>query len=217
MNFVEIAKKLGDKLSREVPKVWDGRESVLKMKAAGSRHWRQMEWIGFYFQFLCEKSLEGLLSMPGPKYGNSEFDGLLAIPWDFKAHASNTSSHQIIVNDWEAIETGIVEFGAVGVILAVGEVEYNDEQRTFQQWHNDLKGGKSKYERERIKRGAWSRLRKTCFTLRQISFLRLSEDTLVKCGSFQTGFRNADGSPRRSKVLIDLEQLQEQTIHFVEF
>jgi hypothetical protein len=119
----------------------------------------------------------------------------------------NTSSHQIIVNDSEATANGIKDYGAVGLILALGKVLYNDEDRTFQKWHEALKGGLSDYSLERIKRGAWSRLRKVSFDLQQISFIRITDETLVKCGSFQSDFRNADGSPRREKVLLDLEKL----------
>ena len=72
----------------------------------------------------------------------------------------------------------------MGLILAMGEATYNDEKRTFQRWHEELKGGKSKYEKERIKRGAWSRLRKVFFELKQIWFIRIIDDTLVKFGSF---------------------------------
>lgn len=216
MNSLASSKQIG-KLLRNIPKVWDGRKSVLEMRKGGSRHWRQMEWIGFYFQFLCEKHLKGAMEMPGPKYGNAEFDGFTNIPWDFKAHAINTSSHQIIVNDSEATAAAIDEYGEVGIILALGEVMYNDENRTFQKWHEILKGGKSKYVAERIKRGAWSRLRKTSFDLQQISFIKLTDRVLVECGSFQEGFRNADGTPRRSKVLIDLEKVDNALAYVANF
>lgn len=129
----------------------------------------------------------------------------------------NTSSHQIIVNDSEATANGIKDYGTVGLILAIGKVLYNDEDRTFQEWHEALKGGKSKYVMERIRRGAWSRLRKVSFDLQQISFIRITDDTLVKCGSFQEYFRNADGSPRRAKVLLDLEEIDEELEYFIEF
>lgn len=187
------------------------------MKKMGCRHWRQMEWIGFYFQFLCETHLPPLVKTPGPRYGNVVFDGFHKIPWDFKAHAINTSSHQVIVNDRVAIERGIRDYGAVGVILALGKVTYNDEKRTFQKWHSKLKGGKSEYERKRIRRGAWSRLRKVSFMTEQITFIRLTRAALKKAGSFQKGFRNADGSARRAKVLIDLEKIRPEIVHCVEF
>jgi len=176
-----------------------------------------MEWIGFYFQFLCEHLLKDIITIPGPKYGNVKFDGFNEIPWDFKAHAINTSSHQIIINDSEATASAIRDYGCVGLILAMGEVKYNDTQRTFQQWHEELKGGKSKYEIDRIKRGAWSRLRKVEFNLKQISFIKIDDVVLVKCGSFQRDFRNSNGKPRREKVLLDLEKLDEEIVYFLDF
>jgi len=214
--FLKTAKQIGKRL-KSIPKLWDGRKSILEMKKAIFPHWKQMEWSGFYFQFLCEKYLSGIMQIPGPKYGKVEFDGFKNIPWDFKAHAINTSSHQVIVNDSEATANGIKDYGAVGLILALGKVLYNDEDRTFQKWHEALKNGKSKYEIERIKRGAWSRLRKVSFDLQQISFIRITDDTLIKCGSFQRDFRNAGGQPRKEKVLLDLEKIDEELVHLIEF
>ncbi len=214
--FLKISRELSEGF-KDIPVVWDGRKAILEMKDSDYNQWKQMEWIGFYFQFLCERYLDKIMEIPGPKYGNTEFDGFKGIPWDFKSHAINTSSHQIIINDSDAIAKAIEEFGVVGVILALGEVEYNDDERTFQMWHEELKGGLSKYSEERIKRGAWSRLRKVELNLKQISFIRIDDDVLVKSGSFQTNFRNADGSPRREKVLLDLEKLDEEVVYFVDF
>lgn len=216
MDYLKTAKQIG-RILKGMPKLWDGRKSILEMKRANFPHWKQMEWMGFYFQFLCQKFLSNIINFPGPKYGKVEFDSLKDIPLDFKAHAMNTSSHQIIVNDSEATANAIKDYGSVGLILAIGEVLYNDEDRTFQKWHEELKGGKSKYEFERIKRGAWSRLRKVSFDLKQISFIKITDETLIKCGSFQEDFRNAGGQPRRSKVLLDLEKIDEELIYFIEF
>jgi len=214
--FLKLAKEISEGF-KNILLVWDGRKSILEMKESGFPHWKQMEWIGWYFQFLCERFLKDIVEIPGPKFGNVRFDGFLKIPWDFKDHAINTSSHQIIVNDSEATAIGIEKFGSVGLILAMGKVEYNDEQRTFQKWYEALKGGKSKYELERIKRGAWSRLRKTEFNLEQISFIKIDDNVLIKCGSFQRDFRNSNGRPRREKVLLDLEKLDEEIVYFLDF
>ncbi len=102
MEFLTSSKGIAKILSNKIPKKWDGRGSILEMKKSSFAHWKQMEWIGFYFQFLCQKYLSGIVKMPGPKYNNVEFDGFKNIPWDFKAHAINTSSHQVIVNDSKA-------------------------------------------------------------------------------------------------------------------
>lgn len=105
----------------------------------------------------------------------------------------------------------------MGLVLALGEVVYNDNNRSFQKWHENLKGGQSSYTRDRIQRGAWSRLRKVEIRLQQISLILLTEDTLQNCGSFQKNFRNADGSPRNSKVLLDLERLDQELVDCIEF
>lgn len=197
----------------KMPVSWDGRESIVEMKNAGYRHWKQMEWAGFYFQFLCESRFVGIMEIPGKKYGNVEFDAFNAISWDFKAHAANTTSHKVIANDTEAVLNTIEEHGSYGLVLAIGEVEYNDEKRTFKNWHDELKGGKSKYEKKRIERGAMSRRRKTEFVLSEIHFVCLDKEGLNQCsGSFQKGFRNADGTPRRSKVLVDIREIPDVSI-----
>lgn len=215
-DFLEISQCISIEF-KNIPKIWDGKKAILEMKDANFPQWKQMEWIGWYFQFLCERLLKDKVKIPGPKYGNVHFDGFKVIPWDFKAHAINTSSHHLIVNDSEAVSNAIKEFGCVGLIVALGEVEYNDSYKTFQKWHEELKGGKSDYEIERIKRGAWSRLRKVKFYLKQISFIKIDDAVLVKSGSFQRNFRNANGSLRREKVLLNLEKLDEEIIFFLEF
>jgi hypothetical protein len=207
---------ISDSLRKNIPVVWDGRTAILEMKDDG-RNWRQMEWIGFYFEYLCRRHLTGILEIPCPRVGNVSFDGFLEIPWDFKAHAINTSTHQIIVNDREAVEWAIKNHGSLGLILALGEVVYNDDKFTFKKWHDKLKGGKSDYEKKRIKRGAWSRKRKTRFDLRQITLLQIKHTTLERCGAFQRGFRNADGSKRREKVLIDLEKMKSEIVRKIDY
>lgn len=219
MTLLELRKVIAilSRALRGIRTNWNGKTAILEMKSGGSRHWKQMEWIGFYFELLCEKRLENVAIIPGPHYGRTGFDALKNIPWDFKAHATNTSAHSIIVNDSEAIRRAIRRYGHVGLILALGDVVYNDEKRSFQRWHQKIKGGKSRYEIARIKRGAWSRFRKVSFRLRQIAFIVLSPESLQKTGLFQSAFRNSNGSPRRGKVLIDLEKLKKEIIHKINF
>src|SRR3989338_5091060 len=205
-----VLTKLGKLLAR-MPTVWDGRKAILEMRDSGYPHWKQMEWIGFYFQFLCDTALPPVMKIPGPKYGRVEFDGFLEIPWDFKAHpvkkANGQDNKNVIVNDRLAIKKAIKQFGGAGLILALGDATYNDEKRSFQVWHQELKGGLSEFEKQRILRKAPSRLRKTVFRLREIKIILLDEKTVKGLGSFQEGFRNSDGSPRNAKVLLDLENI----------
>jgi len=142
------------------------------------------------------------------------------------AHEVLTKNLQAIVDDildQDGVSTIVFtsDFSKAAIVQQLGDclpgVVYNDEARTFQAWHQTLKGAKSKYMMANEKRGAWSRLRKVSFDLQQVSFIRLTDKTLVKCGSFQTDFRNSNGQPRRPKVLINLERLKEETVYFVEF
>ena len=153
-----------EKLLAQMPAVWDGRKAILEMRDSGYPHWKQMEWIGFYFQFLCDTKLPPLVKIPGPKYGKVEFDGFSEIPWDFKAHPDKNANGQdnksVIVNDRLAIAKAIKQYGGAGLILATGDAKYNDEDRSFQVWHQELKGGLSEFEKQRILRKAPSRLRK---------------------------------------------------------
>lgn len=101
-----ISAKIIDKLAEllaEMPAEWEGRQAILEMKNAGYPHWKQMEWIGFYFQFLCDTKLSSIMEIPGPKFGRVEFDGFSGIPWDFKAHPTKNAKGQegksVIIND----------------------------------------------------------------------------------------------------------------------
>ena len=188
--------------TRNIPKIWDGKKSILEMKEGGSRHWRQLEWMGFYFEFLCHRLFADILDIPGRKYGNTEFDAFSEITWDFKSHASNSTTRNVITNDKEAIRKTIDDYGYYGIILAVGEVTY-DEDGTFRRWHEVVKGGISEYTKERERRGKKPKIRKTEFVLSEIRFVCFDLEALRQCGvSFQKDFRNADGSPRREKVAI---------------
>ena len=121
---------------------WDGKKSILEMTDNNGRHWKQMEWIGWYFEYWCNRNLTGVMEMPySKKYGNVSFDGYLKIPWDFKSHAIQ-SGNKIIVNDSEATANAIADFGCVGLIIASGPVVY-DESQEFKKWHAKQKVTKS--------------------------------------------------------------------------
>lgn len=199
-------------LLQGLEKSWDAKKSIIYMKESGCTNWRQMEWIGFYFQYRCEQLLGKIMRFQEPKYGNCSFDGFLEFPWDFKAHPTNDGPGSLITNDSDASAMAIADYGAIGLILASGLVTYNDLDRTFKKWHDMYKGGISKYEKERISRGAPSRLRKTHFELSKIEFIKIADNTLLRSGSFQEGFRNSDGSPRKPKVLLDLTNLPSNEI-----
>lgn len=200
---INIAKELLASLHTH----WDGKASVLKMKDA-DYNWRQMEWWGFYFELLCQKSLGETFSIPGDKYGTaatSHFDLKRSINWDLKAKAIKSDDHRSILNDTVAMDWSIQQYGFHGLIVALCDVEYNDSDRSFQRWHAELKGGKSKYEIEREQRTSVSRYRKTKVDLQEILFLIVNPENISLLGIHHQG-RNSNGKPRPPKYMLDYDE-----------
>ena len=191
----------------KLPTVWDGKKSILELKEA-DYNWRQMEWWAFYFEYKVRKLLENKLQIPGDKFGNVNFDLKGKINWDMKASAVKTNNQKIILNDKESMDLSIAQNKYHGEIIALCDVEYNDNDRTFQKWHNELKGGESKYEIERKQRTANSRYRKTKALLWKIILLLISEDTVDILETHKQG-RNSNGLPRRPKYMLDIEDIND--------
>jgi hypothetical protein len=216
-DVVREARDILSAFEASLPTHWDGRQAILELKDADYQ-WRQMEWIGWFFEFrACEALRERFGNHPGPTYGKTRFDFQLGNVWDFKAHSAGGSSWTII-NDQEAVDFCIRDHGGLGVALAIGTAQYDDARGTFKAWHDTLKGGLSAFERERVGRGAPSRRRKTAFDLRRYLFLWLTRNLIDRgltrgwIDEFQRDMRNAGGSPRRPKYKIDLDAIPTDAI-----
>ncbi len=190
---------------KNLPKVWEGKKCILELKEA-DYNWRQMEWWAFYFEFLCRSRLNGLFEIPGETFGTVTFDAKREINWDFKAKAIKSDDHRAILNDKKAMLQSVEKHGAHGVMIAMCDVEYNDVNRTFQKWHEELKGGLSKYERERIARTSVSRYRKTKAELQEILFLLIDTENIEELDTMRQG-RNSNGKPRPEKFMLDFEKI----------
>ena len=192
-------------LSENIPHTWEGQDAIMYMKRNGCTNWRQMEWPGWYFQFMCERLLPTVgFQIPGPGYGNVEFDGLREIPWDFKAHADQGGTQEIVPgNGYEEVIQAINQYGKVGFIVARGKADY-DTSGDFKRWHDEQKGETSQYELERITRGAPSRQRKVQFHWNSLNYVIIDRVSINYCGHFQQGMRNSNGVPRNSKISINL-------------
>lgn len=215
-------KTIYNKLKAGLPDVWNGYDCIKFMKDNKCRNWRQMEWPGFYFEFMCDRILSqgGYMQVPGPKYGNVEFDGFKIIPWDFKAHSidpNKSDDGKVPTNGYNECNQALDDYGNIIFIVMNGECEYDDDQQTFKKWHDKLKGGRSTYEAERIQRGAPSRRRKVIFNPVKLTFATLNKDNIGSCGKFQSGFRNSDGTPRNAKVLLDLKRNDKLIINEFDF
>ena len=202
--YLKDIELLKEHLSK-LPKFWDGKSCVLELKEA-EYQWKQMEWWAFYFEYKFRNLFFGKFSFPGNTFSNATFDLKGAINWDLKAKAIKSDDHKVILNDKAAMKQSIENEGFHGEIIALCDVEYNDLNRTFQKWHNELKGGKSKYELERENRTAVSRYRKTKAELMEIVLLVLKKDDLDLLATMKQG-RNSNGMPRPVKYMLDLETI----------
>ena len=198
-----------------MPNKWDARKVIQEWKETGKeKYWRQMEWIGWRFQELCEQYLKPTqtFDFSGQRYGYADFDVFAEIPWDFKAHILQNprglQTHKVPGTDRRATLHAIKDYGAAGFILGIGNAVFNDENRSFQRWHQSIKGDLSEYERERRSRDAPSRVRKTAFILQEIWIIEIDKNLCKNLGTFMEGFRNKDGSPRKAKVMLDLNIIE---------
>ncbi len=200
--YLEDIELISEKL-KSLPRIWDGKTAILEMKEENF-NWKQMEWWGFYFELLVKKSLNNNFQFPGDKFDKVKFDMKRSINWDLKSHGIKTLSHSIILNDEEAVRKSIELNKYHGLLIAICDIEYNDKDRSFQKWHTELKGGKSLYEQKREERTTFSRYRKTKAELLELVMIVLNQKNLSKLDVFQQG-RNANGKPRRPKLMLNLE------------
>lgn len=201
-----------------LPEVIDGRAAISEMREGGSRHWKQMEWIGFYPEFWFEQNLAGPLGMStGPTFGNITFDLAGDGVWDLKSHSSSASPWSPL-NDVEAVEECIQTHGGVGFILVSGPCTY-DEDGSFKAWHDALKGKKSPYQEKNEALGVKSRRRKTSFAPHEfLAFGFNSMDSLALAHrngwikGFQEGMKNSNGTKRRAKIMVDTMSIPDSAI-----
>lgn len=196
-----------------IPFEWEGKQCITEMKQAGSRHWKQMEWIGFYAEFLIRGVLanrpeNSRICPEGDMYGNVSFDLKRAINWDIKTHPN--TAHGAILNDCEAMDISLKNHGHHGILMICADCQY-DTTGEFKAWHDTLKGGTSPYEQDRKQRGAPSRRRKVSAHLTEARFIAFDSTTIQILSKKQKGWRNADGSPRREKYSISNAQIKNLT------
>ena len=201
--------RIATTLKQHLPAVVDGRSAITEMRSNGSPNWRQMEWIGFWFEyFVDEVFLTDSVGLTGPRIGNTQFDMMLTEPWDLKVHPSG--ARQVILNDKTAVDSCIERFEAINFLLLSGDVEYDDERQTFKIWHDSQKGGVSRYEVMRVREGRPSRRRKISFAPTKLIGVRLDKPSLENAirsrqiGYFQAGMRNSNGKARNEKYMMHL-------------
>jgi hypothetical protein len=214
MSHIEEAKKIAEIINSKLPRVVDGRAAIEQMKAEGSRNWRQMEWIGFWFEHFTEKYLNAETGFSrGPIFGNVEFDAQGNFVWDLKAHP-NEAGNKVLLNDQEAVRSCIDRFGGLGYVILQGSAIYESERGEFRIWHDSLKGKKTAYQLKNIALGKRHRVRKSTFKPTNLKVLWIDSSASLEQGlangwiePFQEGMTNSNGKPRRSKFMLDLARL----------
>lgn len=197
----------------------DGRDAVLALKEA-DYNWKQMEWQGWYFEYEAFDALVSTLGGDvGPTFDSTEFDYQRHNVWDLKAHSTTTPSgnerRDMYLNDKTSVEECIRVHDGIGFIIAHGDPEYDDDDRSFYHWHQELKGGKSEYVKRREERDAPSRERKQAFHLDRISAYYVPSIAVLRDGEDEGWIRprsqgrNADGSERPKKYALYPDKVPE--------
>lgn len=190
-----------------LPKNWDGKSCIKEMYDAGDKNWKQTEWIGFYAEYKIRKLLNSQLDIKliGDKVGRVEFDLKGNINWDIKSHPNSTPS--AILNDCIATNWSIEEYKLHGLVMICLDCTF-DLDGSFKFWHDELKGNTSKYELERVRRGARSRRRKISAMITSIEFAVIDSSSVTLLGKRQEGWRNSDGGLRKAKYSINNSQIE---------
>ena len=201
-------KELLIKIIKYIPKItkkrWDAKECILEMKESNYRNWKQTEWVGFYIEFLTERT-----NIPGVAQfklfvGNTSFNGCAGKNViDYK---TSSSEEDIILNDKEAMEKVVKKYGELGYIIIKGKSKKEDSDE-LDIWRKKLVG-KSKYVIEGEKSGRKHRKLKVEFTPTKIFYISINNKNIKSLRIFNQG-RNSDGKPRRPKYILPKELLKD--------
>ena len=193
----EEAEALLAALADGLEDTWDGRTCVETMRDAEFRHWRQTEWIGWYFEYVGIAALVNAFGGGPRRILNTSFDYALRTTWDLKAHSTG-SENAAILNDLDAINAGLAENGGLGFIVLTGDPDYSDP--SFDAWHRTQRGAGAAHER--------SRMLKCAFTPRRLDAYHLGDAAALSAATERGEYavmaqgRQPDGTPRKPKLKI---------------
>lgn len=213
-------------LLERLPAHWDGRKCVNEMRDAGYSQWRQMEWPGFYNEFIGIPALNDTFAMsettgPTRRFGQTQFDYALGRVWDLKTHterrrftpsgAVDLGDDTIILNDAEASKECIERQG-LGFLIVGGDSIYDDEG-AFDHWHRDFtreqrsSTGRSNSRRNRRRKMAFTPRRCEAFwvanTLALNAALAAGQLVIRSQGRQQPSGDAEEGAARGDKLHID--------------
>lgn len=206
---------------------WDGRKCCLEMKEQSESDgvnygWRQMEWQGFYLEYLLRQNKKTCLVKPtNMNTFSGQFGGHMAFDFydtetgaivEVKVHDSN-SKPRVILNDLKAMEDAITKNGFIMLFIVSGSAT-KDDDGSFKQWQDELKGKKSDYiekrNQESEKHGTCinTRIRKSAFKVENAAIYIIDNDTMHSAAiTYMNQGRNYNSRPRPPKACLDLDNI----------
>jgi hypothetical protein len=195
----EEAEALLAALAEAIDTAWDGRRCVEMMRDAEFRHWRQTEWIGWYFEYVGIAALVNAFGGAPRRVLNTSFDYALRSTWDLKAHSSG-GADVAILNDLDAIDACLDEPGGLGFIVLTGDPDFSTSAE-FDVWHREQRGAGPAHDR--------SRALKSGFVPRQLDAYHLPSATALETARDRGEFsqmaqgRQPDGAMRKPKLKVN--------------
>jgi hypothetical protein len=171
-------------------------------------HWRQMEWVEAYFNFLCEEKLSDLLKFPEPAYSQMHFPALIEIPWIFKSYIQNTGNRKIILSDVSLVIQALTNYHEIGVIIASGLIRYPEEKK-------EEVSHSGKYKEE-IKNVMKEMRQHSEFILKKIHFVPISYDFLETCETFQPKEIKSEEN-LREKIVLEMPKVKDKIKYSINF
>jgi hypothetical protein len=201
----------GGHTTGEVPGI-DGREAIQEMKKEGFPGWQEVEWAGYHIKYLIQKECELKLQDRIRPYNLRKRHLVKGnYVWDVRFSASDKIN--IILGGVDEYKDIIESSNGIGLLVVDAVVNY-DLNEDFRRWHEELKGGSSGYSIEREMEGRSPRLRKTAYMIRKIIAYFFSVEDLTTGitegwlnDTFQHSMRNSDGSSRKPKYLLKINDV----------
>ena len=192
---------------------WDGKEAILEMQKNNYNQWKQMEWAGFYLQYVIKTYNENHFIIPGKTINKTTFDAHWIssnTPIDVKFHSNCDSkgkhNQRIPLNDCLAMDEAIDAYNSVGLLVLFGNPVY-DESGEFKIWHDSVKGEKSNYVKQAELENKKSRVRKVFINLTHVNYYLIDKTNVHLLDGFQKGMVNSNGNLRNEKYSLDMKKI----------
>ncbi|MHA1228137.1 MAG: hypothetical protein ACTSPV_15440 [Candidatus Hodarchaeales archaeon] len=199
---------------RRLPPIEDGKRAILWLKE-NNLPFGEVEWYAFfikhYLRYLLEIKVPGRFENFQPRPKRYLIKGEYI--WDIRSKSQPARSSWVILNDTKSLEELLQDYGGLGLII-LNMIFEKDENNKFLEWHERIKGGKSKYTKQREKEGRRQRTRKTTFMIIDASVFYITKEILQKGieegwvdPSFQKTMRQQDGGVRNPKYIVDISRM----------